>query len=315
MQTILGYCFVLLATLCWSMIGPIGRFPLSVGVTPLETAFWRACFGFIFFLTHAGLTNKWRVPKRMAVTFALFGIPGVACLFLTYMVGVKGAGSAMTSVLQNGSAPVFVAFWAVLLFKEHLSHWRIIALALAVVGVSLVCISGGGLAEGAAWWGVASGIASGLCYSLHFCFGKKFLANYSPVTMYMYILPAGALFMFPFIDFMPDKTLETWGWLALFGLVTVWGGYWAYCEGLRRLEITKVGVLITFEPLIAAFFSWLWWDENFSLLGWIGAAAIIFGIVLTTLDKPKKEKPACCQNKGEDCPPPSVESDAGTANL
>ena len=43
-------------------------------------------------------------------------------------------------------------------------------------------------------------------------------------------------------------------------LVTVWGGYQAYCEGLKRLEISRVGVLITFEPFIAAFFSWLWWQ-------------------------------------------------------
>ncbi len=285
MQIILGYCFVLLATMCWSMIGPLGRFSLDAGISPLETAFWRAGIGFIFFASHAVIINKWRVPGRMAAIFILFGIPGIAGLFLTYMIGVKGAGSAMTSVLQNGVAPVFVAFWGMLLFKEHLSRWRVMALVLAVIGVSLVCVSGGGLAQGAAWWGVVAGIASGFCYSLHFCFGKKFLADYSPITLYTYILPAGALFMLPFVDFMPDKTPANWFYLALLALVTVWGGYWAYCEGLKRLEISRVGVLITFEPLIAAFFSWLWWDENFSLLGWIGAVSIIFAIIFTTLEK------------------------------
>ena len=285
MQIVLGYCFVLLATLCWSMIGPIGRFSLDAGISPLETAFWRAALGFVFFAVHAAIANKWRVPPRIAAIFALFGIPGIAGLFLTYMIGVKGAGSAMTSVLQNGVAPVFVAFWGALLFRERLSQWRIMALVLAVLGVSLVCVSGGGLAQGAAWWGVVAGIASGFCYSLHFCFGKKFLVNYSPITIYMYILPAGALFMLPFVDFTPDKTPMNWFYLALLALVTVWGGYQAYCEGLKRLEISRVGVLITFEPLIAAFFSWLWWDENFSLLGWAGALSIICAVIFTTIEK------------------------------
>ena len=319
MQTVLGYFYVFLATLCWSMIGPLGRFSLDAGITPLETAFWRAGFGFVFFAAHAFIANKWRVPGRVAATFIAFGIPGIAGLFLTYMIGVKGAGSAMTSVLQNGAAPVFVAFWGMLLFKEHLSQWRIMAIVLAVIGVSLMCVSGGGLAEGAAWWGVAAGIASGFCYSLHFCFGKKFLQSYSPITLYMYILPAGALFMLPFVDFMPNKTMENWFYLALLALVTVWGGYQAYCEGLKRLEISRVGVLITFEPFIAAFFSWLWWGEQFSLLGWIGAVAIIFGIILTTIerkpqDKKSQDKKTCC-DKDEDCPAPGSDPGAGTANL
>ena len=79
------------------------------------------------------------------------------------------------------------------------------------------------------------------------------------------------------------------------------------------------GVLITFEPFIAAFFSWLWWGEQFSLLGWIGAVAIIFGIILTTIerkpqDKKSQDKKTCC-DKDEDCPAPGSDPGAGTANL
>lgn len=132
----------------------------------------------------------------------------------------------------------------------------------------------------------------------------------------MYILPAGALFMLPFVDFMPNKTLENWFYLALLALVTVWGGYQAYCAGLKRLEISRVGVLITFEPLIAAFFSWLWWGEQFTTLGWIGAIAIIFGVILTTIEgkRPAKGKKACCAENA-DCPAPGTDPGAGTANL
>ena len=55
---IVGYLMVLLAALSFSLIGPISRYPMANGVSPLETAFWRAAFGGIFFIVHGFLFDK-----------------------------------------------------------------------------------------------------------------------------------------------------------------------------------------------------------------------------------------------------------------
>lgn len=39
---LVGYLMVLLAALSFSLIGPISRYPMAHGVSPMEAAFWRA---------------------------------------------------------------------------------------------------------------------------------------------------------------------------------------------------------------------------------------------------------------------------------
>ncbi len=48
-----GYVWILLAAFFWSLIGVISKICMNAGVSPLETAFWRAAFGGILFLLHA----------------------------------------------------------------------------------------------------------------------------------------------------------------------------------------------------------------------------------------------------------------------
>ena len=107
--------------------------------------------------------------------------------------------------------------------------------------------------------------------------------------MYMYILPAGALFMFPFIDFMPNKSLEVWLALGALGLVCNWVAYQAFCAGLWRLPATRVSVFETAsEPFLAVIFAFIWWGEAFTLRGWLGAVLVIGAVIMIILSKEKK---------------------------
>ncbi|WP_297849434.1 EamA family transporter, partial [uncultured Desulfovibrio sp.] len=45
-----GYIWILLAAFFWSLIGVLSKLCMSAGVSPLETAFWRAAFGGALFL-------------------------------------------------------------------------------------------------------------------------------------------------------------------------------------------------------------------------------------------------------------------------
>lgn len=283
---LVGYLMVLAAVCCWGLLGPLARFGLDAGLSPMEVAFWRAFLAGGFFLIHALIKGEWRVDPRRRVIFILFGIPGVALLFFVYQTGVQEAGAAMTSVLQY-TAPVWVALWGWMFFSESVTWMKLVSIALAIGGAALVCLSGGGLAQGASLLGIFAGLASGFLYSLHFLFGKKYLQNVSPVTLYMHILPAGALFMLPFIDFeiQTKPVLSVWVPMLAMGLVTGWLGFLAYAEGLKRLAVTRVAIVATLEPFVAAFFAFIWWSENFSPLGWIGAALVVAAVVISVRGK------------------------------
>ena len=286
---IVGYLMVLLAALSFSLIGPISRYPMANGVSPLEAAFWRAAFGGIFFIVHGFLIGAWRIPGKQRLVFSLFGIPGVGLLFFTYMFAVNEAGAATTSVLNN-TAPIWVAVWSYLFFKEVMTGSKIISILLAIVGAGLIALSGGGLPEGASVIGMAAGLGSGFLFSLHALIGKKYLSEkVSAVSLYMYILPVGALCMLPFVDFMPNKSFEVWLALGVLGLVCNWVAYQAFCAGLRRLPATRVSVFETAsEPFLAAMFAFIWWGEAFTPIGWVGAVLVIGAVVMIILSKEKK---------------------------
>lgn len=287
-----GYILILLCAVMFSLIGVISRVPLAEGVTPVEVAFWRATFGAIFFVTHGIIIGAWRISMKQRTVFTLFGIPGVAGLFFLYVYGVQNAGASMTSVLNN-TFPIWVAIWAYLFFNEMLTKQKLTSIALAVVGASLIAISGGGLPEGASLTGILAACGTGFLFSLHSLVVKKYVTqNVSAVSLYMHILPAGALCILPFVDFMPDKSMGTWISLISLGLFCNWLPYLCFCAALKRLPATRVSVLeSSSEPLLTALFAFIFWGEVFRPLGWIGALMVIVAVAIMIMAKDVRRDP------------------------
>ena len=304
----IGYLMVALCAIMFSLIGVISRVPLAEGVTPVEVAFWRAAFGAIFFISHGLVIGAWRIPMKQRTVFTLFGIPGVAGLFFLYVYGVQNAGASMTSVLNN-TFPIWVALWAYLFFNEVLTRQKITSIILAVIGASLIAISGGGLPEGASPIGILAACGTGFLFSLHSLVVKKYVTqNVSSVSLYMHILPAGALCILPFVDFMPDKSLSVWISLISLGLFCNWLPYLCFCEALKRLPATRVSVMeSSSEPLLTALFAFIFWGEAFRPLGWVGAVMVISAVAIMLMAKEVKRRPAA----PEGVPPTPKESQAG----
>ena len=291
-QHIIGYIMIFTAALLFSLIGPISLFAMKEGVTPLEAAFWRATFGALSFGLHGLLIGAWRIPRQQRLHLSLFGVPGVGLLFFCFIYGVNHAGAAMTSVLNN-TAPLWVAVWAWLFLNEALTGSKIFSIILAVVGAGIISASGGGLSAGATVLGIVAAAASGFLFSLHSLIAKKFLTeNASAVSIYMYILPVGALSMLPFVEFMPDKSWVAWASLISMGLVCNWVPYLCFCGALKRLPATRVSVLETSsEPFLAAMFAFLWWGEAFTPMGWLGVFLVIGAVVMVILSKDRQRRP------------------------
>ena len=293
MQRIIGYGMIVIAITCWGLVGPLGRFGVEAGLSPLEVAFWRASIGGLFFVVQGACSGLWRLETRQRVIISAFGIPGIAFLFLSYQIGIQHSGAALSAVLNN-TAPIWVALWSYLFFKESMTIIKIGSVLMGIAGAILVSVSGGGLGGEPSLVGIAAGIASGFFYSLHYPFGKKYLTNISPVTLYMHILPVGALFLFPFVTFSP-KSLQVWMSLIGLGFLSSWVAYRCFCEALKRLEATRVAIMAPVEPFIAAFFAYMWWGEQFSTLGWIGAGLVVLAVLLSI----KRSKAELC--KAEFC--------------
>ncbi len=301
MRRYLGFFFVFLAAALWAFIGPFGRIAMAEGVSAQETAFWRAVFGALFFWLHAAPRGLYRVPPRTGLVFGLFGIFGIGCLFSVYLVAVDQAGVSLAAILLY-TAPAWVAVLSRLLFAEPLSGRKLLALACAMGGAGLACASGGGLPQGASLLGIGAALFSGFCYSLHYIFSRHYLRDYSSVTLYCWCLPAGALFLLPFVlaSGFAAKTPLAWAAMAGMGLVSTYGAYWTYCEGMKRLSPTLVAITATLEPVLAGLMAWLFWGETFSLLGWLGAALVLAAVLLVVAVREGEDAaPACAEEARE----------------
>lgn len=280
-----GYLYILCAAALWALIGPLSKQAIAFGVTPLEAAFWRSAIGWSCFAIHALVAGCWRIQLRDAPALAGFGLIGVSTLFGAYVLSISMVGAALASVLLY-TAPAWVAVLACLMLGERMTPHKLAALVMTLAGVA--CVSLGpaltsGLGLGAVnLTGIALGLLSGFSYATYYIFGKLYLGRYATPTLFLYALPVGCLGLLPFVPFGP-KSPQAWAVLAALAISTTYGAYSVYYAALRRLEATRVAIVATLEPVMAAALAYVWWDERFDALGYAGSALILAAVLCTIL--------------------------------
>jgi drug/metabolite transporter (DMT)-like permease len=283
MQRAAGFLFIILATFFWAFTGPVARYAMEHGVSSMEVAFWRAFWGALSFFLHALLTRSFRVPARVAAIFCGFGVFSIAVFFAVYLLAVEQAGVSLAAVLLY-TAPAWVAVLSRVIFHEAISRMKLLALCCAIAGTALACMSGGGLPQGASALGIGLSLFAGFLYSLNYIFGTYYLRYYSPITLYAWCMPMGAVLLFPLVDFVP-KTPQLWLAMFALGVLSAYAAYWAYCEGLKRLGGTRASIAATMEPVLAAILAWIIFGERLPFSGWLGTGLVLAGVLLTVVEK------------------------------
>lgn len=276
----LGYIFILAAAVQWSTVGPLILFCLKSGMEPVEIAFWRTAIAGSLFCLHAILTRTLKLYSlRDGLAFLVFGIICIGGLFSLYQNAVKEGGAALAAILVY-TAPIWVAITSRIFFKEQLSPLKLTAIALSITGVCCISLSGGSGVTSITPLAVALGLGSGLLYSSHYIFAKRYLQRYSPFALYGLCMLAGAAVCFPFAPVDPSRIAPVWLPLLVAAVFGSYTSFWVYSEGLKRVEATKAVILATIEPMLATLIAWWWWGEFFSPLGWVGAALILSAVLL-----------------------------------
>ncbi len=286
MSKIKGYIYILSAAVLWGLIGPASRFAFDGGASATEIGFYRAVLSWFFFATHAVVTGKTKAQKKDIPLMVFFGITGVSIFYTVFLISVEKGGAAFAAVLLY-TAPAWVAIISPLIYKDKLTLKKALAVLLTITGVAGICLNGNsGDLYGVKFDTIAiiTGLLSGLAYSMYYIFGKYFTSKYDSSTLFLYILSVGTLGLLPFVEFT-DKSFYTWLALLFIGFFCSYGANSFYYMGLKQLQPTRAVLVATFEPLAAAFFAYLIWNEHFSAVGYGGAFLILTGVVLTIFDK------------------------------
>jgi DME family drug/metabolite transporter len=277
---IVGYLCIALAAALWGSLGVISRGVLAAGVDPLELSVWRATIAGALFAVHAIARGRIRVERRDYPVLGIFAVIGVSMFYLSYLFAVRTGGAALAAILLY-TAPAWVAVASALWLHEPMTRRKLLALATTLVGVAFVAFGAGGGTSGlhigpaAIGWGLLSGLA----YASYYLFGKRYFVRYEAATLFMYVLPLGALFLLPLVHFTA-KSAATWGWIAFLGIVPTYVALQLYEAGLRRVEATRAVTVATLEPVIAAGLAYAVWGEALHPLGYAGAALVLAGVML-----------------------------------
>jgi drug/metabolite transporter (DMT)-like permease len=204
--------------------------------------------------------------------FILFGLLAVSLFNASYFLAVQHGGVTLATIMLY-TAPAFVAIVAHFLFGEKLSAYKISLICLTVGGISMISLTNGGpvqLASTALAWGLVSGAT----YALYYLFGKYILPRYQTVTVMALAMPIGAVGLAPLVSFGP----RPWpAWLAVAGLavVSTYVAYQLYYAGLRHIEASRAVLVASIEPVVASFLAAIFYGEQLSWAGYLGAALVI----------------------------------------
>ena len=291
---VVGIFLTLLGAVLWGVSGTSVQFLSNLRDMNLE---WlvtvRLILAGLFTVIYAWFkfgNSIFNVFRNVKDTLGLivFGVFGMALCQYTYFKSIAIAGAGIATVLQY-LAPSMIIIYMLARYGKRPSKGEIVSVILALVGT--ICLMGneGGLSIKSfplmvLVWGLLSAVGVAV-YSI------------SPVDLlYKYgtlpIVGFGMLIsgIVAAILFHQPNSYAVWDvWTVVGCLNVIFLGtivsFNAYLEGVKRIGAVPGSILSSIEPISAAFFSWAFLGNEFSLLGLIGMAMIISTVVIIALEK------------------------------
>lgn len=278
---LIGTIYCVLAALAWAIIGPVSRVCFAEGMDPASVAFWRMAISGLCFLVHALLRGGLKAAGRDFVSMVLFGAINVSLVILSLQISIQKSGGAIAIILMF-TAPAWVALFSRILFHEAINKAKLAALTLAMIGTSLVCLSGGSLGGEVSYVGIGCGLLSGFTYAFQFLFFAWYKDRYSTQALFAFTFLPAALVLSFFATFN-GISLHAATALFILSFVSTYVSYFWYGQSLRYLSPVQAAILGNLEPVVSTLLCWWLWNENFSFIGWVGCALVIGSVLLLTV--------------------------------
>ncbi|HEY9104074.1 DMT family transporter [Chitinimonas sp.] len=273
-----GALLILLSAACFGVMPLFGRLAYAAGadaqaILLLRFGIAAACLALIMLFKR----EPW--PRgRLALGLLAMGAIGYAGQAFSYFTALSYASASLTALLLY-TFPVIVTLIAAVWLHEPLTRRKVLALALASLGLALTV----GDALSGSLTGVAFGLAAALIYSIYIAVGTRLTPRAGALASSTLVMLGGALtFGVVSVWHAPALPQSSSGWLAVaaIGLLCSVIAALAFFAGLARLGASEAAMLSTFEPVVTVVLAASLLGERLTASQWIGGAVIIAAVLL-----------------------------------
>ncbi|WP_428053375.1 DMT family transporter [Candidatus Avelusimicrobium stercoris] len=218
---------------------------------------------------------------------SLLYIGSAVFLFWSYHYLASGIATTMMFLY-----PVFVALIMITVFKERNSVWTMLAILLAVCGVSLLSWNGKG--GGVSWTGILLAVLSGFSYGIYIIsVNKSCVKDMSSTKLTFYVFIFTAFFLLLGTGLLGKlqgvATPKDWMNLLLLAIIPTVVSNITLVAAIKAIGSTFASVLGAMEPVTAMTVGVLVFGEPFTHTTALGVVMIIFAVTLVILS-PALEK-------------------------
>jgi len=285
------------AAVVWGVNGAVSKTILSTGVSSERLAQVRslgAALGLVAILAVTA-PGRLRLTRRELPYLIVFGVGGLAFVQWFYFLAIHRLDIGVALLIEY-LAPLLVALWARFAYHEPVRRRIWAALALALVGLSLIVnLFGGGTTLSTA--GVLFAFAGAFAYALYVLLAEHVVGGRDPVSLLAWGFLFASVFWavvvpwwsFPGHSFTRSTSLHgnlhalhlpVWAlaaWMIALGTIAP---FFLLVSALRHLTATRVGIVAMLEPVAGALVAWAWLAESLGAIQLAGASVVLAAIVL-----------------------------------
>jgi drug/metabolite transporter (DMT)-like permease len=272
------------------LFGFAGLFGKLLALPALVIVFGRVVFASLALL---GAVLLWRdlrpLSTRSLLAFAGLGVL-LAVHWMTFFQSVQTSSVAL-ALITFSTAPVFAACLEPLFFREKLRGTDVALAGVALAGVAV--LTSGWQLDDRTTQGVLWGVASGLTFALLSLLNRRYVQQYSSITIALYQDVFAALALLPFVLWRwPTFTVRDVLLLIVLGVVCTAVAHALFIAGMHGITARTANMIGCLEPVYGTILAALVLEEVPSRRTLLGGAIVLGVAFYATLRAGRDEAAA-----------------------
>jgi drug/metabolite transporter (DMT)-like permease len=292
--SIFGHLGALVAVVAWGCSFIASKVLMEDGgFTPAETYVYRFAVAYLLLLMMT-IRHIRANTLRDELTFFVCGICAGSIYFILENYALNNTTTGNVSLLSSVS-PIFTTILMALVYRSHIGFGTIAGSVIAFVGVACVIFSHG---EGIEInpFGDVLALMAGLSWAIYSILIKRLIPLYSSLFVTRKLFFYGVITAMPLVIIQPEplhlhllfdiSAPEFMINILFLILMCSIVGYIIWNEAMKSLGPVTANNYIYMQPLVTMIVAYFYLGEKIYLLGYVGCAMIIGGLIIADKWKP-----------------------------